>query len=301
MKRPARGVTLAELLVALALGLLVTLLAGSLVLAANKGFVAQAEGVQLDDAGRFAVNIVSRAVHQAGFANWDAASAHAPDLPAQLAGLDARSLRHSAAGIDDPQPDVANGSDVLALRFAGDGIGTNCAGFASDPGVDGWSIFYVARAADGETELRCKYRGEHGWGSDALVRGVDTFQVRYGLDTDTPADGVANEFVTAAHINALDEALVLVGADAAARARDLRRKTHWKRIVSVEVALLLHGGPRSRPDGGLMRFDLFGQAYADAQPGDQGARVDERALAPTLQNRARQLFGASAVLRNRPL
>ncbi|MES2127407.1 MAG: PilW family protein [Pseudomonadota bacterium] len=296
-----RGLTLVELQVALALGLLVTLLAGSLLLAANKGFVAQSEGAQLDEAGRFAVAIVARAVRQAGFANWDAASAHASDLPAQLAGLDARSLKHSKPGIEDPEPDVANGSDVLAVRFAADGIGTNCAGFTPDDGEEGWSIFYVARAADGETELRCKYRGERGWGSDALVRGVDSFQVRYGLDTDMPADGVANEFVTAARIKALDDALVLEGADAAARARDLRRKTYWKRVASVEVAILLHGAPRSRPDGGLLGYELFGQAYSSAQPGDQGTRIDEHALPLSLQSRARQLFGATIAVRNRAL
>ena len=53
-----------------------------------------------------------------------------------------------------------------------------------EPMRRGWSIFYVAANGDGEAELRCKYRGASGWGADAIVRGVDSFQVLYGVDTD---------------------------------------------------------------------------------------------------------------------
>lgn len=306
------GLTLLEVMLSLLIGTLVVLAASTLLIEADGNFLNHDAGVQLDDGGRYALAIVSQAVRQAAYVEWDSAIAPAGEedgASASIAGLDAHSISHGGEGIDAPLPDAAYGSDVLALRYAGSGAGgngdgsmLNCAGFgvAAPASADqrGWSIFYVAADATGEAELRCKYRSADGWGSDAIVRGVDSFQVLYGLDTDTPPDGVANQYVNASAINALDAALVLTGATAAERAIDKNRKTWWKRVSSVRLALLLHGDTGSRPDGLPMRFDLFGASYANAAGGDLGVRIVEENLPLPLQRRARQLFGATVSLRN---
>jgi type IV pilus assembly protein PilW len=308
------GVALTEVMVATALGMLVALLACAMLVLANGAYRIHSESVWLNDGGHYALDIIGQAVRQSAYVNWEgdtAPAAYDASASAAIGGLDARSLMRGSDGIDHPLAPVANGSDVLALRFAGsggtasgDGSAVNCAGFgvADSHAADerGWSIFYVANDAGGEPELRCKYRSASGWGADAIVRGVDSFQVLYGVDLDTPPDDVPNTYLNASAIDALDAGLVLAGATPDEQRRDLNRKTYWKRVRTIKVALLLRGDVRSRPDGTPLVYDLFGAAYADAHAGDdRGVRVAEQTMAPPLRQRARRLFVALFQLRNR--
>ncbi|PLY41293.1 pilus assembly protein PilW [Janthinobacterium sp. ROICE36] len=316
--RRHRGMGLVELLVALSLGALLMLAASSVLLAASGSYGEQSASARLDDNGRYALDTIARAVRQTAYVNWDssvAPVAHAAHDSANVAGLDAHGLAKNSEGISGALPDALHGSDVLALRYygagkeeGGDGSVLNCAGFgvgaAQTEAQRGWSIFYVAQGADGEGELRCKYRGANGWGADAVIRGVDGFQVLYGLDTDTPPDGVANHYVNASALDAYDAALLLAGADAAARQRDFHRRTHWKRVASVRVALLLHGeaGQQDKmAELGAAQFDLFGKAYAEAHgAGDTGVRIVRASLPAATRSRLRQLVQTSIMLRNGP-
>ncbi len=308
-----RGLSLVELMIALTLGMLISMGAGALLAAANRSYATQAEAAELADGGRYALAALERAVRQSAFVNPDDSEAAAPSADtdsAAIGGLDGRSLGKLTADISEPLPDVANGSDVLALRFDGagstpdgDGSVLNCAGFGVGVGqgdARGWSIFYVGRGADGETELRCKYRGRQSWAADAIVRGVDTFQVLYGLDTDTPPDGVANQYVNASVLNALDAALALEGDTPAARQRDLNRRTHWKRVASVKLAILLHATNDTRHDEAARVFDLFGAQYSASSGGaDHGVQFNELAMPPAQRGRTRQVFSGTIALRNR--
>ncbi len=301
--------TLVELLVSLVLGLLVALAAGSLLVSANVSFAAQSEAAQVDAAGRFALEAIERAARQSAYVDWDrddAAPGMADGQPARVGGLDARTLGKAGEAMSNPREGAVGASDVLALRFAGAGAGPDgdgsmlsCAGFGVAQQAEGWSIFYVAANADGVAELRCKYRGERNWSADALVAGVDTFQVLYGLDTDEPRDGLANRYVSAALIEALDAAIVPDGDSEAARDYDMRRKSHWKRVASLKIALLLHGEKRSRVASLPVLFDLFGPGYSAASGSvDAGTRVDEAQLPPQVRARERRMFTATILLRN---
>ncbi|HEY0490383.1 MAG TPA: PilW family protein [Telluria sp.] len=305
------GLTMVELMVATTIGLVVLLLAASMLVSANRGHAAQEDGARLDDSGRFALETIARAVRQTAYVNWDRADAGAgaePDAPARIAGMDNRSLVKTAELISDPRPDVANGSDVLALRFSGagpapdgDGSITSCAGFGVGEAEQGWSIFFVGRSATGDTELRCKYRGATSWGADAIVGGVDSFQVLYGIDTDVPADGLANLYVNASVVSALDDGLALEGSDEAARDLDLRRKTHWKRVASIKVGLVLHGEKRVTANTRPVVFNVFGAEYADALgAADPGTRLDEGDMPGPMRERERRLFSSTIMLRNSP-
>ena len=316
--RRRRGMTLVELLVALSLGALLMLAASAVLLAASGSYFEQSASARLDDNGRYALDTIARAVRQSAYVSWDNSAAplfQAPHDSANIAGLDAHSLGKNSDGLSQALPGGLSGSDVLAVRYdgageneGGDGSVLNCAGFgvgaAHTESQRGWSIFYAAQGADGEGELRCKYRGANGWGADAIIRGVDTFQVLYGLDTDTPPDGVANQYVNAHALDAYDAALLLAGATAAERQRDFHRRTHWKRIAGVRVALLLHGeaGAAGKLDDmGPAQFDLFGKAYAELYgASDPGVRIERAVLPPSQQGRRRQLLQMSIMLRNGP-
>lgn len=299
MSGAQRGVALAELLVSVTLGLAVLLGAGTLMLSSNGAYVAQAESASAEEGARYALDMVARAVRQAAYVDWEDPSAAADDAgPARIAGLDARTLPKAGGGISGALAAAVNGSDVLALRFTGagappdgDGSMLSCAGFAVHRHEEGWSIFYVARGEAGDTELRCKYKGNAGWGADAVIAGVESFQVLYGLDTD--ADGVPNQYLNAAAIDALDAALALSGASASEREADRNRRTWWKRVASVQVALLLRGARTRGPGDGTYR--LFGPAYRpDADP---GTLLAQDAL-PGAERRERHLFSTTIALRN---
>lgn len=309
--RRQRGLTMVELMVAITVGLLVLLFAGAMLISANRGHAALEDSARLDDSGRYALETIARAVRQTAYVNWDlqdAGIAIDPTAPARIVGLDSRSLVKTSEVVSDPRPDVANGSDVLALRFAGAGPGldgdgsmTSCAGFGVSELEEGWSIFYVGRSAIGDTELRCKYRGKTSWGADAIVGGVDSFQVLYGLDTDVPADGLSNLYVSASVVAALDDGLELDGANEAERDLDLRRKTYWKRVASIKVGLILHGEKRVRTNAEPVTFDIFGPAYAEALGGaDSGTRISESDMPGSLRERERRLFSSTIMLRNAP-
>jgi type IV pilus assembly protein PilW len=300
-----RGLTLVEMLIALTLGLATVLAAGRLLLFATQAQAAQAEQSAIDDGGRYAVELIGRAVRQAGFV--DPAVLAAPDpvalldaAPAPVAGLDAHSLARGTAALDAPLPAKVNGSDVLALRFAGAGAGpdgdgsmASCAGFPVAQGEEGWSIFYVARNSEGEAELYCKYRGASNWSADALVSGVDGFQVLYGLDTDTPPDGIPNRYVNADAIRALDTAL-----PAGLPAAEFNRRSWWKRVASLRIGLLLHGGRATRAAPGSELYHLLGPGADD--PLDAGSALNESAMTLEQRRRERRLFSMSFAL-PRPL
>lgn len=301
------GLTLVELLVALVLGMLIVLAAGATLVYASASFAAQAQAAAIDDGGRFALELIGRSARQSAFVDLDRdqAAPLATDTPARVSGADAATLVRASAGIEDLRDGAINGSDVLALRFAGsgpapdgDGSMLSCAGFSVAANEDGWSIFYVARSSTGDTELRCKYRADNGWSADAVVGGVDSFQLLYGLDTDTPADGLANRFVTASAVNALDAAIAPQGETAAQIEQHRQRRSFWKRVASLKVALLLHGRAPSTRERELAEYRLFGEGYNDAD--DRGSLVREAELQPALRYRERRLVSAMFTLRNRP-
>lgn len=301
-RQARRGWVLAELLVSMAVGLVVSLFGAALLVASNASYTAQDDIATVEDAGRFALDALGRAVRQGAYVDWDQFVDDASTAPAPVAGLDARWLSAATPALGDPREDAINGSDVLALRFApsADGSVLNCAGFPVTDDARGWSIFYVARGAGGIAELRCKYRGPKAWRAEAIVRGIDTMQVLYGVDTDSPADGQPNSYESASALNARDAALLLVGADKASRARDFNRKTHWKRVCAVRVSLLLHGA-RSAQDGSApARYSLFGPGY-DGGTADPGTAIDPSGWPAKERDRERRMFAATFLLRNRPL
>jgi len=281
------GLAVTEVLIAMALSLLVVLAAASLLHASNGDFLHNGANTRIDDNGRFALAIIGQALRQAGYPG-EPGEQSAAGTPLAVDGRDAASVASNSNGLGTALPAI-NGSDAIAIRYAPAAIGgaaggamLNCAGFPAASGEWAWSIFYVAQASDGVAELRCKYKGQHGWGDDAVVRGVDAFQVVYGIDTDTPRDNIPNLYLTANAISARDAALPVA---------EQAMRPNWRRVTSVRIGLLLHGERGSRIGSRLSSYDLLPGA-------DPAARLDEASLPPPMQHRARRLFSATVALRN---
>ena len=204
VRRRSAGMTLVELMVAMLVGLLITLAAVSALIAARRGFASVDAASQLRDNARFATEFIRRLAVQSGY----------KDL------LYATTKRGSSIGISvDPLPNVfgfdnalasknsldagiarPNGTygDVLVLRFqdieslpgsnTADGSMIDCAGFSNDGALPAdrnrdstrTSVLFVNTSNDGEPTLMC-YRSSTGSlpfdNARPMIRGVENFQV----------------------------------------------------------------------------------------------------------------------------
>lgn len=295
------GLTLVELMISLALGMLVVAAAILMLLSSKSSFTIEDDTSRLLDAGRFAIENVSRAVRQAGHEVLGGETAPVISQPTDtpnILGFDDTTLSATGGAQPGPVAVSANHNDILQLRYFGndDGSIVNCAGIpvpavtsaaASDSGR-GWSIYFVRQVNKGEPELHCGYLDSTGrFQSVALAGGVESFQVLYGIDQND--DGIPDRFVTASKLVALDPQ--------AANPRAVN--SLWKKVVAVKVALLLRGARTQRADAQNMVYDLFGAAYDD--PADLGSRFREAdpGLAASERSRTRKVFSTTIQLRNR--
>ncbi len=310
-----RGWTIIEMMIAITLGLFILLATTGLLLSSKTGYVMQDQNATIHETGRYAIEVLSRSVRQAGYENWNSGSMPlltGADFSANVIGLDAMTLKKTTAGLEGATTtDVVNGSDVLALRFFGesaygeDGAILNCAGLAVvGPGSiqtadqeRGWSIFFVAKDSAGEPELRCKYQSKTSWNADAIARGVESFQVLYGIDAD--GNGLPEQFLSADKIDALDDQLLLLGDNAITRATDRNRKTNWKKVRVIKFALLVRGSQVVRDDALASEYNMFGVEYSNAHATtDKGVRIREDTLPIASRNRIRKIFTHTIQLRN---
>ena len=295
------GISVIELMISIALGIGLTIAAAALFISCRTSYLLHDDSIRLQDNARFAIDVIGRAIAQGSFAD---AALLADTTFNAIQGVDNRTLKSTSPAMQVLVAKAINGSDVLAIHFAGSGDGpngdgtvTNCAGFGvgaagtADRAVDhGWSIFYVALDQTGEPELYCKYRGQHAWATVAIARGVESFQVLYGVSD--RGDAAPTRFVSASQIDRMDGA-ALASIDMSASQPVASSSTSiWKKITQVKIALLLRGAVPLQAGASRQNIMLFGDGYL---PGvsDPGVRFDEAAAPPTVRNRLRKLFRAS--------
>jgi len=317
------GLSMVELMVSLTLGLLVLLVATTLLFTTRASFSLQTDHSDIQESASFAIDNIARSLRQAGYVNLDSSSSPqitAATSSADIVGLDASTLSATNSDIAGAVQSKTNFSDVLAIRFfgagnsiSGDGTVTNCAGFpipapiSSDTADEdrGWSIYYVVENANKEPELFCKYQsinsknGNMSWSAQAIIKGVESFQVLYGIDISRSDLGGVKKFLTASEINALDLGLDLVGDTATERKIDLNRKTFWKKVTEVRVAMLVSGEERTRNDSLVNTYHLFGDDYAAiAGNVDKGTTIKESDIPTERRNRLRRVYITTVLLRN---
>lgn len=268
-RAPQRGVTLVELMVAMAVGLLVILAASIAFLAGKKLFNTDADVQAMQDSLRFARYVVQSVVRQAGYADY------APDRLSDGVAVIASNatLLGSGAGTDDlnvvgasnttverddgsvgtNDSDAVAQNDSLLVRYFGrskagddteDGTIIDCLGNAqkgpsSTPTAADrvWSFFYVAVGTDGVPALYCKYRTAKGnFTAEQLARGVEKFKVVYGYDAD--GDSVPEAWIDAKSI------------DLKAKASGSQVNVEWRKVVAVQVGIVVRS---DRANGDLKK------------------------------------------------
>lgn len=199
MKRREVGFSLVEMLVALALGLLVTLAAVGLFTTNQRTFQLQMALSEVQESGRFTLDYLARDLRRTGLPG--------PDM-----------IRPDGivlgAGNSVNNADVAGTQqDVLVFQFFGvrDCEGDVAPGATFEAPVLITHRYDVRANADGVLELFCQGSVDAATTGSALISGVDSFQVLYGVDVSLDGsserdDGVpfAGNYLSADQLSASD-------------------------------------------------------------------------------------------------
>lgn len=211
ISRP-RGFTLVELLVALTIGLLITLVVTQAYLSGLGTQRAQTSLTRAQEASRFAFDALSKAIRRAGYKNPKATGlgfCDSPTVVRLVAGNDMASINPTAANLAGSTVTVLNTSDVVRVRYFGegntvtntaDGTISDCQGTAVAPNTLVEETYFVAADANNSNEptLFCYSSASAANGNVALIPGVESLQMLFGLDTNS--DGSINGYVTATNI-----------------------------------------------------------------------------------------------------
>ncbi len=276
MKSRQRGISLVGLTISLGLSLGIVLAALGVATLSGADYVRTEQHALLQEQAAHVLELLAASLQQAGHVDparpMPALAARPPD--GALHGLDDVVVPAGSDWLAAARRGNSGGSDALAIRLVGDAAGRvrNCAGMpvpeataASDD--RGASIFHVAPGPQGEPELRCKYRGASGWTSQAVAVGVASFQLLYGIDTDS--DGLPNDFVSASRLQALAAGSGAAGA------------SPWTRVVAVHVSMLLRSLQTVPGVARPPASDLFGGVYSERHAADDpGVRLPAGQLRP---------------------
>ncbi len=303
----AGGFTLVEMMVAMVVSLILVLAALSTLIISSRGYSTLDAGSQLRQNGNFVVGILKRIANQAGFKDIEYATkaANSADdllLPPAIYGLNNKTF---TSGISLTNADfgattwgsgkLGSGSDVLVLRYqparmdsntaVADQSLTDCTG--STPknssvsrGDRAISIFYVKADTDGEPSLYCAATMDDDYtqlnSSVALVQGLESFQMLYGVQSKSATPGQA--FVSSAD----NIPYVYLRADEITVAGNPASKesiANWRLVRSIRIGMVLRGAANSQQSPSEQTYyplgmarksstDALGSAFAsDADPG----------------------------------
>ncbi|MDH0494677.1 PilW family protein [Comamonas aquatica] len=322
-----RGLTLVELLVAVALASLVAIAAVASLIVARQGFTSVDTATQLRDNGRFAAGLMRRIILQGGYVSTQYAidrshqfklDATAPE-PYIKGFNNARYVQSLAIGTTNTVGSSARGinnSDMLVVRYQSgqtitggvtDEAMINCSGATATAPVNVgdrmFSAFHIATSTTtGEPTLMCTWFNDSGTESrQPLIEGVESLQILYGTYGVTP-----NTAPTALAANTLTpppdrylraDQLVVSGDDAATIA-------NWERVRSVRIGLVLRGPTGSAPETTVPAQYPFGKTKqsgdASSVPDSMMVSTDDpgSSLAAQSDGRLRQTLTFTVHLRN---
>jgi len=304
-----RGLTLVELMVAMAISLLITLAAVAALIVSRQGFTALDSSSQLRDNGRFSADLLQRLGGQAGYLNADFVMEEARlfGKPVNVAGK-VSNPESSVMGVNDAKriagtdfdwgkssTSDSGSSDILVFRFSPspeftDSSGVRQTGMINCSGdpitavpVDSTdrsiSVLYVAKGTtDPEPALYCAsgLAGAVAAGQP-LIHGVENFQVLYGVDRVTPntAPAVVPANPDLPSVDDRDDAVPdrYLRADQLTVSGDpIATNANWRRVRSIRVGMVLRGPPGSAQDGSSQTFYPFGNAKASST-GTEGSAL----------------------------
>lgn len=239
--RTAAGFTLVELMVAMTLGLVLSVVIAQLFANTRIANRATEDAARVQESVRFASDVIGRTVRIAGYMSNPVAVASTvfPSTGCPTPGPTCLRALDGTAG-------AGTASDTLIVRFQGAGTPASaadntildCLGGAVAPDFTGNTVSYnqfnIAAGADGRNALFCSTTSGTLPGTE-LVPGVEAMKVIFGEDTN--GDGTADRFIALGSITNLDA------------------------VVAVRVYLLFSGKEAVRLDTASATYTLAGTAY----------------------------------------
>lgn len=294
-----RGLTMVELLVSLVLASLITLAAVALYTVTGSSHRTIDAAQELQDSGRFALEVIGQAARQAGYQNYAQRDGSGNENTRRFVATSFPTVRGfnnakvaSPTNIDDDgatNNGGYNNSDTLALRFHGsskldnavapDGSMIDCQGIAQNYPSNGddvaLSLFWVKTDSTAEPALQCISRGNPDGASlsrntQPILKGVETFQVMYGLDAD--GDSVPEKWVSGQNV-----------AD-------------WKQVATIRVGFVIRGAPGSGQGPSANPAD--NKLYPLGKEFTGSATEAGLVFTPPNDGRLRRVFNATFKLRN---
>ncbi len=221
-----RGLNLIELMIAVVIGLFISLMVVQYLSTSSKLFKQQGVDSNLESNATFAISYLSQFIRQAG--------SNSP------IGSDVPFFTGSCRGSDPGDPlnpctynsDVIGESDQIAVQMVPSsrvpGDQRDCVGNEVDEGERIANVFSVV-----DSELFCRGYSvtDSAWLGDgeSLISGVDQLQVLYGISN---AEGVVDQYVDASRV-------------AGDGLSDLEEQLAWDRVRSVKLAVLVSDGTNS--------------------------------------------------------
>ena len=293
LPRAQAGLTLIELMVAMVISLVIVLAATAALLISRQGFTSVDAASQLRDSARFAQDILQRLGVQAGHRDINFVATVTPPatrvatVEPNVFGFNnrARNSTHAWNEANASQRTAGSlgyGSDILVLRFQPTGFyptGQGAAPTASSERTDGGmidcsgdspddrstnyserfaSVLHVATSSDGEPALMCTRWSDAGTiETQPLIKGVENFQVLYGVDGIGPANAVLPASNTADSV--VDRYL---RADQLTVSDPIVTTGNWQRVRSIRIGMVLRGPPGSAVDNTAQTYYPLGTAKA---------------------------------------
>lgn len=281
-----RGVTLIELMVGLAIGLLVVAVAmGALMVSRGiSGTVSDASGIQQQ--GAYILRVVSQQLRQTGslYLNPDTAGGSSTDVLSPVAFeikadavgsgnsfMQEDTLAGASASVTTAfrryQDNVFLADNATSSTIGTDFLARNCVGAPGNSSTD-QRIESTFTFDSAKNELQC---GGNGVTAQAIAQNVAQFQVTYMVQTTSAGANPAVQYTK--------------GSDMPAAATD----PTWRRVQGVQVCLVLYGSePIDMPAG---------SSYTDCA----GTSVNMTTLTGDRKNRMHLLFRNTYQLRSQGL
>ena len=257
-RRSARGFSLIELMIAVTVGLLLTIVVSQVFLGSRRTYSTTDDVARMQENMRYAHDVMSRVVRMAGYVS---APARYPITVDTIAGV-FTGANVALAGEDGGNGDV-NVPDTLTVRFQGspDNSTVDCAGRVIGPNEIATNTFsIVVNATTRVPALVCTTVVGGANVATELITDVENMQILYGEETS--GDFTADRYVKRLDVDDMD------------------------RVISVRIALLFRTPNlfvRSNPD--TTEHELHG-VKTTAPGGDEATRI-RRAMTLTVAMRNR--------------
>ena len=313
------GLTLVELLVAIAISAVVALAAISALMISRQGFTTVDAASQLRDNGRFATDLIQRLGVQTGFVEIDVAATVRPaDLTANPASK-VFGFNNSVASSTDPlnsatartgATSLGFGSDILILRYqttaafrgalTSDRSMIDCFGNSQTVlpvNRDDFraNILHIDVDNNGDPALMCST--DSNLVRQPIVRGVENLQVLYGVDGVVAGTAVtATATSLATNYLRADQMTVTPDADGSLT------NANWRRVRSIRVGMVIRGPIGSAQVSSARTYYPFGLALSASgnTPGSAMSSTNDAGtiFAPAADSRLRQVVTLTIHLRN---